>query len=348
MRYLGIDLGDKRTGLALGDSETRIAAPIAVIEVPRAREDGAALLRELARAIDEHIGDAPAELVLGLPLNMDGTEGDRAKLTRAFGQQLAANTARTLHHHDERLTTAARTARIVTFSTRRDPANDPANAAANAAMISHGSTSRTIPKCFVASAKPSAYNISRAPSTSIEHTAAVPTNASRSSPARTRNTDRSAPWCPLKPPKNPDSAPPTHSQRGETDHRSNRGDSSSTANPPINTASTNSSQSTLARRPPASYENASGAAASKPSTAAPANAAAIAGTPNRSTMRRSADLPISASLNTLFARCTTAVAATATSTGKNTANAGIRIVPNPNPENSVSNAARRATVQTTR
>ena len=107
MRYLGVDLGDKRTGLALGDSETRIAAPVDVIELPREREGGAALLRAIARALEEHIGDGRAEIVLGLPLNMDGTEGDRAIMTRAFGQRLAAQTGRTVHYHDERLSTAA-------------------------------------------------------------------------------------------------------------------------------------------------------------------------------------------------------------------------------------------------
>ena len=105
MRYLAIDLGDKRTGLALGDGETRLATPMGVVEIPLARSDGAALLEALAGEIDEQIGeDAPAELVVGLPLNMDGSEGPRAALVRAFADRLERRTGRRVHLHDERLT----------------------------------------------------------------------------------------------------------------------------------------------------------------------------------------------------------------------------------------------------
>ncbi len=110
MRYLAIDLGDKRTGLAIGDTETGIASPLAVIEIPRNREEGRALLRDLARVVVEHLGEpgtSRGELVVGLPLNMDGTEGPRAKIARDFATQLATTTGRIVHLHDERLTTAA-------------------------------------------------------------------------------------------------------------------------------------------------------------------------------------------------------------------------------------------------
>lgn len=111
MRYLAIDLGDKRTGLAIGDTEMRIASPLTVVEIPREREDGQALLRELARLIDDHLGPADrrsaGELVVGLPLNMDGTEGPRAKIARDFAAKLAAVANRPVHLHDERLTTDA-------------------------------------------------------------------------------------------------------------------------------------------------------------------------------------------------------------------------------------------------
>lgn len=110
MRYLAIDLGDKRTGLAIGDTETRIASPLGLIEVPRDREEGRALLRELARASETHLGppeETAGELVLGLPLNMDATEGPRAKIAHDLATKLAALTRRPVHLHDERLTTAA-------------------------------------------------------------------------------------------------------------------------------------------------------------------------------------------------------------------------------------------------
>lgn len=100
MRFLAIDLGDKRTGLAIGDDETRLASPLTVVEVAR----GAALIDALADAIKEH---APDAIVLGLPLNMDGTEGPQAKLVREFGEQLRTRCDLELHYHDERLTSFA-------------------------------------------------------------------------------------------------------------------------------------------------------------------------------------------------------------------------------------------------
>lgn len=104
MRYLCIDLGDKRTGLALGDTVTGLVSPGGVIEVPRSRADGAELLSALAHAAAE---SGAAALVVGLPMNMDGTEGPRAKIVRAVAAQLGTRTGLPVHFQDERLTTAA-------------------------------------------------------------------------------------------------------------------------------------------------------------------------------------------------------------------------------------------------
>ncbi len=100
MRFLAIDLGDKRTGLAIGDDETNLASPLTVIEVAR----GDALIDAIADSIKDH---APDAIVLGLPLNMDGTEGPQAKLVRAFGEQLHKYCGLEVHYHDERLTSFA-------------------------------------------------------------------------------------------------------------------------------------------------------------------------------------------------------------------------------------------------
>lgn len=106
MRYLAIDLGDKRTGLALGDDQTRIASPLDVLEIPLARREGLDLLQALTKALANELGPpgSGGQVVMGLPLNMDGTEGPRAKLVRAFANRLAAGTGHTIHLHDERLT----------------------------------------------------------------------------------------------------------------------------------------------------------------------------------------------------------------------------------------------------
>jgi putative Holliday junction resolvase len=89
--------GDKRTGLAAGDDVVRLVQPVEVIQVPR----GPALLDALARAVERHGPDA---LVVGLPLNMDGSEGGAAKSVREFGALLAERTRLPVHYQDERLT----------------------------------------------------------------------------------------------------------------------------------------------------------------------------------------------------------------------------------------------------
>lgn len=108
MRFICFDLGDKRTGVAVGDSVTGLVSPVEVVETPIGVRGGEALLDALVRSLDVQIGErSAAEVVLGLPMNMDGTEGPRAKLVRAFGERLARRTGRTVHYQDERLTSAA-------------------------------------------------------------------------------------------------------------------------------------------------------------------------------------------------------------------------------------------------
>lgn len=100
MRYLAIDLGERRTGLAVGDDQTKICSPIEVIETvhPSMR------LNRLTQVIEEH---APDELVLGLPLNMDDTEGPAAKNARRFATELTDGFGLKVHLVDERLTSEA-------------------------------------------------------------------------------------------------------------------------------------------------------------------------------------------------------------------------------------------------
>lgn len=95
MRYLAIDLGHKRTGLAVGDDVLRIASPVAVIE----SADEATRVAAIERAIAEH---GPGALVLGLPLNADGSEGPAAKAARAWAGQLQQRTGLPVHLADER------------------------------------------------------------------------------------------------------------------------------------------------------------------------------------------------------------------------------------------------------
>lgn len=100
MRYLCFDIGDKRTGSALGDDETWIVSPLGMVEVA---SDGV-LVERLGSIVDEH---EPDELVIGLPLNMDGTHGPRAKKIAAFAERLAETVLLPIHLQDERLSSFA-------------------------------------------------------------------------------------------------------------------------------------------------------------------------------------------------------------------------------------------------
>jgi putative Holliday junction resolvase len=97
---MGLDLGTKTIGLAISDAGRRIASPLTTIIRTKFRADAAALLKAAT-------GHGIAALVLGLPLNMDGSEGPRAQATRAFARNLAQLTALPILFWDERLSTAA-------------------------------------------------------------------------------------------------------------------------------------------------------------------------------------------------------------------------------------------------
>ena len=81
-RLMGLDLGTKTIGLALSDVERRLASPLETLKRGKFSVDAAALL---ARAEKFDV----AGFVVGLPLNMDGSEGPRAQATRAFVRNLA-------------------------------------------------------------------------------------------------------------------------------------------------------------------------------------------------------------------------------------------------------------------
>jgi len=98
VRYLGLDLGRATIGLALADDLLRSARPLETVRRTSEANDLAAVRRvattwEISRA------------VLGLPLNMDGTEGPSARLARAFAPRLEAALGVPVELFDERLST---------------------------------------------------------------------------------------------------------------------------------------------------------------------------------------------------------------------------------------------------
>jgi putative Holliday junction resolvase len=97
---IGLDLGTKTIGVAVSDPDRRVAAPVETIARQRFNID--------ARRIIELGAERRAVgIVLGLPINMDGTEGPRAQSTRAFARNLAKLTELPIALWDERLSTAA-------------------------------------------------------------------------------------------------------------------------------------------------------------------------------------------------------------------------------------------------
>ncbi len=96
-RFLGIDYGTKRIGVAVGDSTDRLATPVSTIEARGGIDDHVSRVEAVAR---DYGIDA---FVVGLPKNMDDTEGKQAKLTRKFGSALAASSGKPVHYFDERL-----------------------------------------------------------------------------------------------------------------------------------------------------------------------------------------------------------------------------------------------------
>lgn len=105
-RLIGLDLGTKTIGLALCDAARTIASPLETIRRKKFGVDAQALL-EICRKHEVR------GLVLGLPLNMDGSEGPRVQATRAFARNLAALTDLPMTAWDERLSTAAVTRTLI-------------------------------------------------------------------------------------------------------------------------------------------------------------------------------------------------------------------------------------------
>lgn len=97
---LGLDLGTKTIGVATSDPDRRLATPVETVMRTRFQQDAARLLALAAER-------RSCAVVLGLPLNMDGSEGPRAQATRAFARNLSRLTDLPIGFWDERLSTAA-------------------------------------------------------------------------------------------------------------------------------------------------------------------------------------------------------------------------------------------------
>ncbi len=98
MKLLGIDYGDRYVGFAESDTEEILAYSLSSVKVKSMRD---------AVSVAEKIvaDDGVEKIIIGLPLMPDGTEGERASKTRAFGRVLGRVTGLTVEYYDERWTT---------------------------------------------------------------------------------------------------------------------------------------------------------------------------------------------------------------------------------------------------
>lgn len=103
MRYLAIDYGSSRTGLAICDADETIASPLQVLQ---------GLNNLIARIAGIVAAEEVEGLVVGLPLNMNGSEGPQAGKTRAFAEHLQKQTGMPVHFQDERLSSFGATEKL--------------------------------------------------------------------------------------------------------------------------------------------------------------------------------------------------------------------------------------------
>lgn len=131
---IGLDPGTKTIGVALSDRRRSIASALRVIRRKKPAADMAELLTDIER-------QGACGIVLGLPLNMDGSEGPRAQSARAFARNLAARTDLPVALWDERLSTVAAERALLEADASRKRRSEVIDAVA-AAYILQGALDR--------------------------------------------------------------------------------------------------------------------------------------------------------------------------------------------------------------
>ena len=126
MRYLAIDHGTKRTGLAICDSGETIASPLTVIQGKKE------LLRKIAEVVETENVEA---VVLGLPLNMDGSESSQTKLVLKFAEQLKEHLHVPVHLQDERLSSFSAEQKLASANFTKDKMRKRLDAVAAAEIL---------------------------------------------------------------------------------------------------------------------------------------------------------------------------------------------------------------------
>ena len=129
MRIMGLDIGDKRTGVALSDPGEILASPFTIIERSDEEHDITAIITIITQY-------AVGKIIVGLPRSMAGTIGHQAAKVEAFVERLRNHTEIPIEFQDERLSTVS--ARQLMQSTGRKAKRKPRYDAAAAAVILQG------------------------------------------------------------------------------------------------------------------------------------------------------------------------------------------------------------------
>jgi len=95
---MGIDYGVKRIGIAISNPERTMSVPLTVIDV---KPDGSHL-KQVKKIVDEYNVE---DIVIGMPYNMDGTQGESSEKAIAFSELIKDRLGKNVHYYDERLTT---------------------------------------------------------------------------------------------------------------------------------------------------------------------------------------------------------------------------------------------------
>jgi len=127
---LGLDVGDKRIGVALSDSEGILASPFTIIE----RKEESADIEAIINIINQH---QAKQIVVGLPRSMDGSVGKQAEKVNTFVRRLRSHTEVPVEFRDERLTTVS-AKRLMQAARTRKTKQKARNDAVAAAIILQG------------------------------------------------------------------------------------------------------------------------------------------------------------------------------------------------------------------
>ena len=120
MRIMGLDFGSKTVGVAISDPLLITAQGVEIIR----RKEANKLRQTLARIEALIVENQVEEIVLGLPKNMNATEGERVELTMEFKEKLERRTGLPVHTGDERLTTVAADKAMMEAGIRRENRKD--------------------------------------------------------------------------------------------------------------------------------------------------------------------------------------------------------------------------------